>query len=169
MDPVLWPGRRWTSVTKAARVSYFAKLENRQRWGPITQRAIDVTYLPDALLRESNPAGPIDDYWAFVARLASEVALSDGQGSVVASGEFGYAPNTQSESGAGFSGSGDVGGTAWHFEVSWMNFQPGHSFGINYGRGRGRLAYLARLQGQRRNGHAALPLATCAWCATGSS
>ncbi len=117
-----------------SRISYFLKLESRERWGPFTQRAFDVTYLPKALLADSDPLGAIDDYWAFVGRLASEVALAEGRGSIVTSGELGYAPNTQSEAGAGSSGSGDVSGVAWHLELSWMNFRPRHSLGINYGR-----------------------------------
>ena len=116
-----------------SRVSYFAKLESRERLGPFTQRAIDVTYLPDALLTDSDQLGPVRDYWAVVGRLATEMPLQEGRGSIITSGELGYAPETQSKSGAGFSGSGDVDGTAWHVEVSWMNFRPSHSLGINYG------------------------------------
>jgi len=117
-----------------SRVSYFFSMDNRQRWGPFTQRAFDVSYLPSALLTESDPSGPAVDYWNLVGRLASEWALGSGGTSLILSGEFGYAPSTQSKPGAGFGGGGDVGGVAWHLEASWMNVLPGHSFGINYGR-----------------------------------
>jgi hypothetical protein len=117
-----------------SRVSYFFTVDNRQRWGPFTQRAFDVSYLPSALLTESDPNGPVDDYWNIAGRLASEWALGSRGTSMILSGELGYAPNTQSNSSAGFSSAGDVGGIAWHLEVSWMNVAPGHSFGINYGR-----------------------------------
>ena len=66
--------------------------------------------------------------------VAFELPLQEGWGSVITSGELGYAPETQSKSGAGISGSGNVDGTAWHVEISWMNFRPSHSLGINYGR-----------------------------------
>ena len=117
-----------------SRVSYFIKLENRERWGPLTQRAVDLTYLPKALLSDADPEGAIDDYWAFVARLAGEYPLGEAGSSLIASGEWGYAPNTQTKAGTGFSGTGDVSGIAWHVELSWMNLQPGHSVGVNYGR-----------------------------------
>lgn len=117
-----------------SRASYFVKVENRESWGPITQRAFDVTYLPKALLVDSDPDGVVDDYWAFVGRLAAEWPVGEAGSTLVASGELGYAPTTQSKGGAGFSGSGDVGGTAWHAEISWMNLWPGHSLGVNYGR-----------------------------------
>jgi len=116
-----------------SRVSYFFSMDNRQRWGPFTQRAFDVSYLPSALLTESDPSGPTADYWNLVGRLASEWALGTDGTSLILSGELGYAPNTQSKTGAGYSGGGDVGGVAWHLEASWMNVRPGHSVGINYG------------------------------------
>ena len=117
-----------------SRVSYFYSLDNRQRWGPFTQRALDVSYLPSALLIEGDVGGVVDDYWNLVGRFASEQPLGTAGSSMVISGEIGYAPNTQSKSGAGFTGSGNVGGVAWHLEASWMNIRPGHSFGVNYGR-----------------------------------
>ncbi|MEM8767770.1 MAG: hypothetical protein AAGE43_10025 [Pseudomonadota bacterium] len=117
-----------------SRVSYFYSLDNRERWGPFTQRAFDVTYLPKALLVDGASSGALDDYWALVGRLATEWALGDRGASLIFSGELGYAPNTQTEASAGLSGEGDVGGVAWHGEISWMNVFPGHSVGINYGR-----------------------------------
>lgn len=116
-----------------SRISYFYSLDNRERWGVITQRSFDVSYMPSALLI-SDQDGPVVDYWNLVGRAASEWPLRSGPGSVIVSGELGYAPNTQTNASADFEGAGDVGGIAWHLEASWMNFQQGHSIGINYGR-----------------------------------
>lgn len=45
-----------------SRWSCFLSFENRERWGPFTQRALDVTYLPDALLTGSELDNPADGY-----------------------------------------------------------------------------------------------------------
>jgi hypothetical protein len=117
-----------------SRVSFFYSLENRERWGPFTQRALDVSYLPSALLVDGDQDGRVAGYWNLATRLAGEWALGRRGDSLILSGELGWAPNTQTKSTAGLSGSGDTGGVAWHMEASWMNFAPGHSLGINYGR-----------------------------------
>ena len=116
-----------------SRISYFYSVDNRQRWGPFTQRAFDVSYLPSALLTDGVFSGPAEDYWNLAGRFASEWVLGSSDSSLIVSGEVGYAPNTQTKSSAGFAGSGDVGGVAWHLEASWMNVAPGHSVGVNYG------------------------------------
>jgi hypothetical protein len=116
-----------------SRVSYFYSLENRQLWGLITQRSFDLSYMPSALVISDGQDGPVVDYWNLVGRAASEWPVRSGPGSVIVSGELGYAPNTQTNASADLEGGGDVGGIAWHLEASWMNFQPGHSIGVNYG------------------------------------
>jgi hypothetical protein len=47
--------------------------------------------------------------------------------------ELGYAPETQTKAAAGIAGDGDVGGVAWNFVLSLMEFKPNHSIGLNYG------------------------------------
>ena len=46
-----------------SRVSLFYSLENREPWGPLTQRGFDVTYMPSALLKDGRRDGKIEDYW----------------------------------------------------------------------------------------------------------
>ena len=78
-----------------SRVSAFYSVENRESWGPFTQRAIDVTYLPSAL-QASPSAGPDrENYWAVVGRLAARWPNKGSDGSFIVSGEIGYAPETQ--------------------------------------------------------------------------
>ena len=117
-----------------SRVSYFYSLENRKPWGLITQRAIDVSYMPSALLAEGDVDGPVDDYWNVAGRFAARWPVDPENASLIVSGELGYAPQTPSERGVGTGTGGDVDGWAWHLEASWMDFRAGHSIGVNYGR-----------------------------------
>ncbi len=117
-----------------SRISYFYSLENLDRWGPFTQRAIDVSFMPDALLTDGDADSTRDDYWNIATRLATQWPHNPAGSSVIVSGEFGWAPETPSETAVNTDDTGDAGGVAWHAEASWMNFMPGHSMGVNYGR-----------------------------------
>ncbi len=116
-----------------SRYSGFYSLESRQPWGFITQRAFDITYLPSALLKEGSGDGAREDYWNLVGRFAAQWPVNPAGPSMIVSGELGYAPETPSKQALSTGTSGDADGLAWHLEASWMNFQPGHSIGINYG------------------------------------
>jgi hypothetical protein len=117
-----------------SRVSYFYSLENREPWGPFTQRAVDLSYMPDALLSDGAVADQRDDYWNVATRLAAQWPRDPIGGSLIVSGELGWAPETPSGGAVNTGTSGDSDGIAWHAEASWMNFLPGHSVGVNYGR-----------------------------------
>jgi hypothetical protein len=52
-----------------ARNTYFAGFENITRWGPVSQRGFDVSYLPKSLLKDGDPNGRREDYWGFVGGL----------------------------------------------------------------------------------------------------
>jgi hypothetical protein len=116
-----------------SRYSWFYSLESREPWGPFTQRAFDITWMPSALLQEGNREGNIEDYWNLVGRFATRWPAEPSGPSVIVSGELGYAPETPSEQALSTGDSGDSNGIAWHLEASWMDFRPGHSIGINYG------------------------------------
>ncbi|MGH8678090.1 MAG: hypothetical protein ACREUQ_07045, partial [Burkholderiales bacterium] len=55
-----------------SRVSYFGAVESNEAYGPIVQRAFDVSYLPSSLATEGSASGPVEDYIAFVGRLAAQ-------------------------------------------------------------------------------------------------
>jgi hypothetical protein len=115
-------------------VSYFLAFENTQPWGHVVQRAFDVSYLPDTLLKDGTQDGPIEDYWGVVGRLAARwPRAGDGKGLLVA-GELGYAPETPTGAAADLDEAGDVDGLAWNVVASLMDIRPGHSLGLNYGR-----------------------------------
>ncbi len=116
-----------------SRVSYFLNLRNDRRLGPLVQRALDITYLPAALLKDGVQIGRREDYWAALTRLSLEWGIGESTKSIIAGGEIGYAPETPAESAVGLSGLEDTDGLAWQAQVSLMNFMPGHSIGLNVG------------------------------------
>ena len=114
-----------------SRVTGFAAVENLTPWGPVVQRAIDVTYMPASLLTDGSETGRRDDYWAFVGRLAMRWPQRDTGTRVRGGIEFGYAPNTPTPAAANLGTA--IGGVAWNVVVSLMEFVPRHSIAINYG------------------------------------
>ncbi len=118
----------------SARWGYFASWESLQQRGPITQRGIDITYLPSSLLTEGTLSGPVDDYIGIVGRLAASRPFGDKGRRWNVSGEFGYAPETPTKSALNLAGDGDVDGLAWAVTASIMDLWPEHSIGLNYAR-----------------------------------
>jgi hypothetical protein len=113
-----------------ARNTLFVGFENLQNWGPIVQRAFDISYLPSSLLQDGGPAGRRVDYWGLVGRLAARWPLGS-KGMRLRGGlEVGYAPVTPSAAVRNLTG--ETNGLAWDVVVSLMDFRPGHSIGVNY-------------------------------------
>ncbi len=96
------------------------------------QRALDVSYLPSSLQTDGQADGPLEDYWAIVARAAVRWPVRADSWRIRFSSELGYAPNTQTKAAAGIVGTGDTNGLAWNVTASVMDFVPKHSIGINY-------------------------------------
>ena len=117
-----------------ARNTYFLGFENIERWGPVVQRALDVSYLPDSLLKDGDPDGRREDYWGLVGRLTVRWPQRSEGPRLRAGMEVGYAPERPTAEAVDLDGSGDVDGLAWDVVVSAMGFAPGHSIGLNYGR-----------------------------------
>ena len=118
----------------SARWGYFASWESLKKRGPITQRGIDITYLPSSLPTEGDLSGPVDDYIGIVARAAAARPFGDKGRRWNLSGEIGYAPETPTESALNLAGDGDVDGLAWAVTASVMDLWPEHSIGLNYAR-----------------------------------
>jgi len=116
-----------------SRVSYFVGLENKQKSGPIVQRAVDVTWLPDALHSDGVGAGPVDDYWGLVGRLAGQWPMR-GSTKFMLAGEVGYAPNTPQRSVVRTGTSGDTDGFAAQITFNFIDIVPKHSAGLVFGR-----------------------------------
>jgi len=116
-----------------SRVSYFVGLENKQKSGSIVQRAVDVTWLPDALHSDGVGAGQVDDYWGLVGRLAGQWPMR-GSTKFMLAGEVGYAPNTPQRSVVGTGTSGDADGLAAQITFNFIDIVPKHSAGLVFGR-----------------------------------
>lgn len=116
-----------------SRVSYFVGLENTQKTGPIVQRAVDVTWLPDALHSDGVGVGPVDDYWGLVGRLAGQWPMR-GSTKFMLAGEVGYAPNTPQRSVVRTGTSGDADGLAAQITFNFIDIIPKHSAGLVLGR-----------------------------------
>lgn len=116
-----------------SRVMLFLGLENTEAVGPIVQRALDLTYIPDALRVDGTAGGRIEDYWGIVGRLAAQWPLGGSGTKFMLAGEGGYAPNTQTELTARTGTSGDVGGMATQVSFNFIDIVPRHSFGLVYG------------------------------------
>jgi hypothetical protein len=117
----------------ASRVTVFAAIENATRQDPISQRALDVTFIPGAL---RGADGGAEDYIAVVARGMLTWPLPVTGSPVGMGGELGYAPNTPSRSvlNLGDDGSGDVSGLAYQVAATVSDIVAGHRLGIVYGR-----------------------------------
>ncbi|MFO7541242.1 MAG: hypothetical protein R6W97_00335 [Thiobacillus sp.] len=116
-----------------SRVSYFVGLENKQKSGPIVQRAVDVTWLPDALYSDGVGVGPVGDYWGLVGRLAGQWPMR-GSTKFMLAGEVGYAPNTPQRSVVSTGTSGDADGLAAQITFNFIDIVPKHSAGLVFGR-----------------------------------
>ena len=120
-----------------SRISYFGALESNEAYGPIVQRAFDVSYLPSSLMTEGSASGPMEDYIAFVWRLAAQWPLFKKGTKLLAGVELGYAPNTPKKAAIGTGADGDTGGLAWQVQLSFVDVFPSHSFALQYGRAQG--------------------------------
>lgn len=116
----------------SARWGYFMAWESLKRRGPITQRGIDITYLPSALRTEGGISSPVDDYIGIVARVAAARPFGDKGRRWNVSGEIGYAPETPTLSALNIPGDDKADGLAWAVTASIMDLWPRHSIGLNY-------------------------------------
>lgn len=115
---------------KSARTSYWYGAENLVPLGPIVQRSMSITYLPNALLVDGDIDGRRDTYIGYVGRMAFRWPLQTDGPFFRGGFEVGYAPNVPTPEGANLSSSVD--GLAWNVAASIMNFRPRQNIGIFY-------------------------------------
>lgn len=120
-----------------SRISYFGAVESNKAYGPIAQRAFDVSYLPSSLMTEGSASGPVEDYIAVVGRLAAQWPLGSAGTRLLAGAELGYAPNTPTKAAIGTDTAGDTGGLAWQVQLSFLDVFHGHSIALQHGRAQG--------------------------------
>lgn len=115
----------------AAKHTWFIGFENTNALGPIVQRSLDISYLPQSLLTDGDIDGRRDDYWTIVGRLAARWPLGSGGTRLRTGVELGYAPNRPTRDAVNLATGVD--GLAWNVVFSLMDVRPGHSIGINFG------------------------------------
>lgn len=118
--------------SSSAKSSYFVGLENTTSLGNIVQRSLDVSYMPSSLLKDGTLDGRVEDYWAVVGRLAMRWPQRPDGPRLRAGIEVGYAP--EKPTAAAVELQEEVDGLAWDVALSFMDFRPAHSIGINYSR-----------------------------------
>lgn len=117
-----------------SRSTLFLGLENRQRLGPITQRMLSLTWLPDSLADRGLADPSREDYTTIDARIAAEWPLGADGPRLVTGAEVGYALQTPLDAVTGTGGDGDAGGLAWQVQASVYDFAPRHHIGVALGR-----------------------------------
>lgn len=116
-----------------SRLSYFVSVENTQKIGPIVQRTVDITWLPDALHSSGIDAGTINDYWGAVGRLSAQWPMGSSM-KFLLGGEVGYAPNVPKRSAVKTGTSGNADGLAAQITFNFIDIVPQHSVGFALGR-----------------------------------
>ncbi|MDQ3206006.1 MAG: hypothetical protein M3Q40_05790 [Pseudomonadota bacterium] len=119
---------------RGSRGTLFLGLENKQPLGPVTQRMLSLTWLPDSLANRGLADPSREDYVTVDARVAAEWPLRADGPRLVAGAEAAYAMETPRDAVAGTGGGGDAGGLAWQVQASVYDFVPKHHIGVALGR-----------------------------------
>jgi hypothetical protein len=117
-----------------SRATVFLGLENKQRLGPVTQRMLSLTWMPDSLADRGLADPSRKDYLTLDARIAAEWPLRDGGPKLVVGAELAHALQTPRDAAVGTGGNGDSGGLAWQLQASVHEFAPKQAIGVVYGR-----------------------------------
>jgi hypothetical protein len=112
----------------SAKQTYFLGIENTSAFGAVTQRSLSVSFLPNSLLKDGRPR---EDYWTIVGHLAARWPQVPEGPRLRAGVELGYAPERPDPAAVGLDTSVD--GLAWNVAISFMDFKPAHSIGVNFG------------------------------------
>jgi hypothetical protein len=112
----------------------FLGLEAAQRAGPLVQRMVSLTWMPDALARQGAALPARSDYLAVTVRTAAAFLECEAGRRVLLGLEAGHAFNTPQRAVFGLDGAGRVGGNAWQASLNFEQFQPGHALGFVLGR-----------------------------------
>ncbi|NIS90077.1 MAG: hypothetical protein GTN98_08355 [Woeseiaceae bacterium] len=116
----------------SARTSYYVGSEKLVPLGPIVQRSVSITYLPNALMVDGEVDGRRESYIGYVGRMAFRWPLQTSGPFFRGGFEVGYAPNVPTPEGANLAS--EVDGLAWNVTASIMQFRPDQNIGLNYSR-----------------------------------
>lgn len=113
-----------------SRLSLFAGLEAKEDLGPVVQRVVGLTYMPDALAPAGVMQGLRDDYTTLDAKLAAAWPMGDSGRKLVAGVEAAYAFDTPPGTVVNTGETGDSDGFAWQVAASVYDIKPGHHLGV---------------------------------------
>jgi hypothetical protein len=116
----------------SARTSYYISSENLVPLGPIAQRSLSISYLPNSLLIDGTEDGRRETYVGYVARMAFRWPQKTDGPRLRAGFEIGYAPEVPTSEAADIDASVD--GMAWNVALSLMEFKPRQNIGVFYSR-----------------------------------
>lgn len=116
-----------------SRTTLFLGLQNKEQLGPVTQRMLSLTWMPDSLAEHGLADPSREDYVTIDARVAAEWPLHAGGARLVTGVEVGYALETPRDAVVGTGGDGDAGGLAWQVQASVYDFAPKHHIGVAFG------------------------------------
>lgn len=118
-------------------ITYYLGAEKKDKNKTIIQKGIDITHIPDALQRDGNATGSIEDYTAVSSRLAMQWPLGKSGTKFLWGNEVGYAFNTPRKSAISTGGEKDTSGLAFQTTFNFIDIWPKHSVGIVYAQARG--------------------------------
>jgi hypothetical protein len=113
-------------------ITYYLGAEKKDKNKTIVQKGFDITHIPDALQRDGNATGSIEDYTAVSSRLAMQWPLGKSGTKFLWGNEVGYAFNTPRKSAISTGGEKDTSGLAFQTTFNFIDIWPKHSVGIVY-------------------------------------
>lgn len=117
-----------------SRATVLLGVQNSTPLGPVVDRMLSVTWMPDSLASEGLGQTARTDYTLITARTAAQWPLGGDGMRLVAGVEVGYAPDTPRGSVMKTGRGGDSDGLAWQVAASVYDIAPGHHLGAVLGR-----------------------------------
>ncbi len=113
-------------------ITYYLGVEKKDKTKTVIQKGIDITHIPDALQRDGNATGSIEDYTAISGRLAMQWPLGEKGTKFLWGNELGYAFDKPRKSAIRTGGDKDTNGLAFQTSFNLIDIWPKHSIGMVY-------------------------------------
>ena len=118
-------------------ITYYLGAEKKDKSKTIVKKGFDITHIQDALQRDGNATGSIENYTAASGRLAMQWPLGQGGTKFMWGNELGYAFDTPRKSAIRTGGEKDTSGLAFQTTFNFIDIWPKHSVGVVYAQTRG--------------------------------
>ena len=117
-----------------SRTSLFAALEATENPGPLIQRMLSLTWMPDSLATQGVTSEQRSDYLTVTLKTAAAWPLGHAGTRLIAAGEIGHAINRPDRAAMGLNGDQEVSGNGFQVGLSAYDLRPNHHLGLVYGR-----------------------------------